>query len=341
MVRKTILIVLSITLIVSGYFAYQLNKQFNQIKHVTIDKSDQALGIKMNNLGDRLEEKLNYDKKTFYNDDVVNIALFGLDRRSPEESARSDSIMILTIDYSNKEIKLSSIMRDLRVPIEKHGMDKINHAYSYGGPQLAVKTINQNFGTNIKDFVAVDFDGLKKIIDVYGGVTVLINDNEISYVNQCIANSENYLSKAGKQLLNGEQAVAFSRVRYIGNGDFERTERQRKILVDMIHKTRDSGLSSFPGYVAEIMPHVQTSLDKTTILSLGMKCFKEDIKTLEEERFPLDGYWEDTKISGVYYLSADIDKTKQHIVDFIYGSASKVSQDLACFQILFVNKAKS
>ena len=330
MVKKTIVIVLSITLIISGYLAYQLNQQFNQINHVNIDKSDQALGIKMNNPpGDRLEEKLKYDKKNFYHTDVVNIALFGLDRRFPEENARSDSIMILSIDYKNKEIKLSSIMRDLRVPIEKHGMDKINHAYSYGGPQLAVKTINQNFGTNIKDFVAVDFEGLKKIIDVYGGVTVNVKDNEVPYVNESIANRENYLHKGGKQLLNGEQAVAFSRVRYIGNGDFERTERQRKILVDLVFKTRDSGLSSYPGYVAEIMPHVQTSLDKATVLSLGIKGFREDISKLEEERFPLDGYWKDTKISGVYSLSADIDKTKQHIVDFIYGSASTAAQDLA------------
>jgi len=329
LVKKTILILLSIALAVSGYLTYQFNERLNQIRHVKIDKSDQALGIKINNPGDRLEESLNYDKKNFYNEDVVNIAFFGLDRRYPEENARSDSIMILTIDYKKQVIKLSSIMRDLRVPIEEHGMDKINHAYSYGGPQLAVKTINQNFGTDIKDFVAVDFEGLKKIIDVYGGVNVKIKDNEIPYVNQCIANREHYLNKGGKQLLNGEQAVAFSRIRYIGNGDFERTERQRKILVDIIHKTRASGLSSFPGYVTEIIPHVQTSLDKTTILALGMKGFKDDINTLEEERFPLDGYWQDTKISGVYYLSADIDETKLHIVDFIYGSAGTSPRDLA------------
>lgn len=301
-------------------FSYNVFRQFSQIKTVEIEKSNEALGIQADSPGGEAAKDQSNNMGGYSMDDVINIALFGLDKHTSNENGRSDSIIIFTIDYENKEIKMSSIMRDLRVPIENHGKDKINAAYSYGGPQLAIKTINQNFGTDIKDYIAVDFEDLEKIIDYYEGVNIDVKDYEIPYMNELIDDPQKHLHIGGVQLLNGKQAVAFSRVRYAGNGDFERTERQRKVLKELILKTRDKGIYYFPGCVAQLLPYVQTSMDKSTILSLGKECFSRNINTLEEERFPVDGYWRREILSGIYYLTSDLVVTKQQITDFIYNN---------------------
>ena len=137
-------VIISILLLtIGGIYAYG-NHLFNKIEKIEIDKSD--VGIK-----DEVEEKL-----SAYSDSVINIALFGIDAEDGGVG-RSDSIIIATIDTTHKKFKLTSIMRDSYVAIEGHGDDKINHAYAFGGPQLAIKTLNENFDLNIDDFVAVTY----------------------------------------------------------------------------------------------------------------------------------------------------------------------------------------
>ena len=115
--------------------------------------------------------------------EIINIAFFGVDRRAVNEASRSDSIMILSIDEMHKKIKMSSIMRDTYVEIKNHGQTKINHAYAYGGPQLAIRTLNENFNLDIRDYVTVDFFNFEKIIDAIGGVTIDVKQDEISLIN--------------------------------------------------------------------------------------------------------------------------------------------------------------
>lgn len=310
MYKKTILFMLLLTILITAYTFLILN----QMKFVMINRTNESLGIKKYGVSD-LESKGIKDLNV--SEGIENIALFGLDKNKPNDSARSDSILIFTIDYKNKKIKVSSIMRDLRVPIENHGFDKINHAYSYGGPQLAIKTINQNFGMNIRDFVAVDFIALEKVVDSLGGVCIDVKDSEIPYTNENIHEKNNYVQKGGLQLLKGEQAVAYARVRKVGSGDFERTERQRKILIELLKKIQ-SRETSLPGYIGGILPYVETSMDKYDIISLSAKCIGQGVNTLEEERFPIDGYWKDDNIGGIYYLVTDLDATKKHLNDFIF-----------------------
>ncbi|MDZ7548740.1 LCP family protein, partial [Clostridium perfringens] len=135
---------------------------------------------------------------------------------------RSDSIMILTLDSVHNKLKLTSIMRDSYVNIPGRGLDKINHAYAFGGPELAVRTLNENFDLNIKEFMAVDFTSLPTIIDKLGGVTINIIPEEISHIPG--------ITSAGNQVLNGKQALAYSRIRYASGGDYKRTERQRTVV---------------------------------------------------------------------------------------------------------------
>lgn len=290
-------VIISILLVtIGGIYAYG-NHLFNKIEKIEIDKSD--VGIK-----DEVEEKL-----SSYSDSVKNIALFGIDA---EEGGvgRSDSIIIATIDTTNKKLKLTSIMRDSYVAIEGHGDDKINHAYAFGGPQLAIKTLNENFDLNIDDFVSVNFTTLPKIIDMLGGVTIDITSEEVSHIPG--------IDAAGTYTLTGEQALAYSRIRYATGGDYVRTDRQRTVLSKVFEKILCINVTQYPSLLSEILPMVQTNLDYSEILNLGNEVLKMGITTLEQERFPRDGYCEGKMIDKIYYLTFDKENTVQQLHDYIF-----------------------
>ena len=290
-------VVISILLVtIGGIYSYG-NHLFNKIEKIEIDKSD--VGIK-----DEVEEKL-----SAYSDSVINIALFGIDA---EEGGvgRSDSIIIATIDTTHKKLKLTSIMRDSYVTIEGHGDDKINHAYAFGGPQLAIKTLNENFDLNIDDFVAVNFTTLPKIIDMLGGVTIDITSEEVSHIPG--------IDTAGTYTLTGEQALAYSRIRYASGGDYVRTDRQRTVLSKVFEKVLSINFTQYPSLLSEILPMVQTNLDYSEILNLGNEVLKMGVTTLEQERFPRDGYCEGKMIDKIYYLTFDKENTVQQLHDYIF-----------------------
>ena len=295
-------VVISILLVtIGGIYSYG-NHLFNKIEKIEIDKSD--VGIK-----DEVEEKL-----SAYSDSVINIALFGIDA---EEGGvgRSDSIIIATIDTTHKKLKLTSIMRDSYVAIEGHGDDKINHAYAFGGPQLAIKTLNENFDLNIDDFVAVNFTTLPKIIDMLGGVTIDITSEEVSHIPG--------IDAAGTYTLTGEQALAYSRIRYASGGDYVRTDRQRTVLSKVFEKVLSINFTQYPSLLSEILPMVQTNLDYSEILNLGNEVLKMGVTTLEQERFPRDGYCEGKMIDKIYYLTFDKENTVQQLHDYIFEDIKK------------------
>lgn len=290
-------VIISILLLtIGGIYAYG-NHLFNKIEKIEIDKSD--VGIK-----DEVEEKL-----SAYSDSVINIALFGIDAEDGSVG-RSDSIIIATIDTTHKKLKLTSIMRDSYVAIEGHGDDKINHAYAFGGPQLAIKTLNENFDLNIDDFVAVNFTTLPKIIDMLGGVTIDITSEEVSHIPG--------IDAAGTYTLTGEQALSYSRIRYASGGDYVRTDRQRAVLSKVFEKVLSINVTQYPSLLSEILPMVQTNLDYSEILNLGNQVLKMGVTNLEQERFPRDGYCEGKMIDKIYYLTFDKENTVQQLHDYIF-----------------------
>lgn len=290
-------VIISILLVtIGGIYAYG-NHLFNKIEKIEIDKSD--VGI-----SDKVEEKLSQ-----YSDNVKNIALFGIDAEDGK-IGRSDSIIIATIDTTHKKLKLTSIMRDSYVAIEGHGDDKINHAYAFGGPQLAIKTLNENFDLNIDDFVSVNFTTLPKIIDMLGGVTIDITSEEVSHIPG--------IDAAGTYTLTGKQALAYSRIRYATGGDYVRTDRQRTVLSKVFEKILCINVTQYPSLLSEILPMVQTNLDYSEILNLGNEVLKMGITTLEQERFPRDGYCEGKMIDKIYYLTFDKENTVQQLHDYIF-----------------------
>ena len=270
---------------------------YNKVEKVEVDKEE--VGIT-----EEVEEKLSP-----YNNSVINIALFGVDSHDGS-TGRSDSIIIATIDTIHKKLKLTSIMRDSYVNISGIGNDKINHAYAFGGPQLAIKTLNENFDLNIQDFVAVNFDSLPKIIDMLGGVTVDVTEEEVSHISG--------INSAGTYNLTGAQALAYSRIRYATGGDYVRTERQRTILTKMYEKILSINPTQYTSLLSEGLSMLQTSLDYSKILELGTEVLKMGVTTLEQERFPLDGYCQGEIINGVYYLIFNKALTVEQLHNYIF-----------------------
>ncbi|HLR20767.1 MAG TPA: LCP family protein, partial [Tissierellaceae bacterium] len=269
----------------------------NRMDNIQISKDDKNLGITI-------------DTKDSKSNKVTNILLLGLDREHSGQNARSDSIMIASVDKKHKKIKLTSIMRDTYVDIEGRGMDKIGHAYAFGGPELSIKTVNQNFDMNIRDFFAIDFSGFESIIDSMGGVEIDVKPNEVSHVK---------VNNPGTQTLNGKQALAYSRIRKTGDGDYERTERQRVVLEKMLNKSMNLGVTKYPGLLNETLPYVDTSLSKMDILSLGTNVARSNIKDIEQYRIPVDGYLEHRMINGIFYIEpVSLEDNISLLKDFIY-----------------------
>lgn len=298
---SVIVVVLLLITTLTMYTLYLSNK----VQKHNISKNDTDLGISK-----EFKEKIDSNPNI---KNITNIALFGVD--SPDdknENGRSDSIMILTIDNVHNKLKLTSIMRDSYVNISNHGMDKINHAYSFGGPELAINTLNSNFDLNINDYAMVNFSTLPQIIDKLGGVDINIKDYEIPSL------STYGIYSPGKYTLNGEQALTYCRIRYDGNGDYERTERHRAVLNSLFEKFKEQNVAAYMSLADTILPLVKTSLSTTEIIKTGTIILTSGMKNLEQERFPTDEYSSGEIIDDVFYLTFDKENVKDQIHKYIF-----------------------
>lgn len=300
-------VILAFAVLGGGYFIGLLNKMDN----VKLDNTD---------LGIVEEEFKDYDNVN----KIKNIALFGIDAMDGQ-TGRSDSIMIATLDPVHNKLKITSIMRDSYVYIDGHGQDKINHAYAFGGPQLAIKTINENFGLNIKDYITVDFSSLPTIINLLGGVDIEITNDEIQSFNEYIdvlnyqeGTSSAKIYSPGLQHLDGIQALAYSRIRDTAGGDYMRTQRHRTVLNALSNKILSTPVTSYPSLLNELLPFVETSLTTSDILSLATNVAAIG-NNLEQDRFPRDGYAEGKLIDEIYYLTFDIETAKEQMRNYIFN----------------------
>ena len=217
--------------------------------------------------------------------------------------------MILTLDEPHNKVKLTSIMRDSYVDINGK-KDKINHAYSYGGPELAIKTINENFGLNIKDFISVNFNSLAAIIDQMGGVQLRITQEEVPHIPG--------ISAPGVHNLTGQQALAYSRIRYATGGDYQRTQRQRNLMQGMYEGFRYTEVMEYPGLISSFLPYVTSNMSASEMISIGTEYGKIISSGMDQYRFPRDGEGTNKMLNGVYYLEYDIKKAGEAIRAYIF-----------------------
>jgi len=253
--------------------------------------------------------------------DITNIALFGVDSREHDDTGRSDALLIMSVDKVHGKIKLTSIARDTRVYLSDRGSyDKITHAYAYGGPEMSIKTINQNFKTNIKEYVTVNFDQLATVINALGGVTITITEAERVSANENIAalGTGTLIQRSGTVLLTGEQAVGYSRIRKI-DSDSMRAQRQRTVLNAMFEKLKGRSLLEYADFVRQMLPNVETSLNYGDLMGLATIMFGSI--TMEQMAFPNDNsnarggiFYSD----GVWYYEYDLDVAAKQLHQFIY-----------------------
>ena len=242
----------------------------------------------------------------------TNIALFGLGSRTPGslgEGELSDTIIIASINNETKEVRLMSVSRDTYLNRADDTYGKCNAAYSKGGPKQAMEMLNTNLDLNIKYYVSIDFTALIKTVDLLGGVEIDVKEEEIDAINgymyetteiaekaedDSINRYNDFITEPGLQTLYGVQATAYCRIRKVGNNDFERTERQRRVIEQIVEKAKSAGLGTINSIIDEVFPLIATNIPQTTLIGMAASMMSYELG--ESSGFP--SYRSDARMDG-------------------------------------------
>ncbi|MGL4848043.1 MAG: LCP family protein [Clostridium sp.] len=259
---------------------------------------------------------------------ITNIALFGVDDRH-QLAGHGDAEMIFTIDRKHDELKLTSIMRDSYVQVAGHGMDKITEAYFYGGPELALSTINKNFDMNINKFITVGLQTMPKVVNLVGGVDIDLKPGDVKWINEYIAGENRinhtnvpYIYTTGVHHLDGTQATAYSRIRYSGNCQ-ERTARQRLVLTKIYEKLKQMPATKIPELLNEVLPYVKTNLTNAEFIEYGTEILEMNKSNILEARYPTNKLGHGIMVDGIFYEWLNQAETNKEMHAFIFGDPKK------------------
>ena len=224
---------------------------------------------------------------------VINVLLVGQDRRSGEGRMHSDAMILVTINKSTKKVTMTSFMRDMWVYIPDHYNERINVPYMVGGFDLLNKTLEYNFGVVADYNVEIDFYGFMEAIDLVGGIEIELTDAEARYLNRRgnwgVDEDYSWTLKEGVNKLTGSQALAYSRIREIGD-DFARTGRQRIVLTKLIDKAKTLNTTQLYELVKGVIPMVTTDMTNSEIMGLALELIPllSDLEIVSQ-RIPADG----------------------------------------------------
>lgn len=243
---------------------------------------------------------------------VRNILIIGTDGRSADDRGRSDSMILLSLNSRTNEIIMTSLMRDCYVEIPGYGWSKLNASYAYGGADLLMDTIEHNFDIRLDDYVSIDFMSFASIVDSVGGLDIEVTDAEAEEINVILISEVNelmgddrmsdLLDGGGKLHLNGKQTLSYSRIRKVGNSDFERTERQRRVMQMIIEKVKTFRPSIFVNLASDVMPDVSTNMSAAEMYLFSLRLpFALGYET-KQLRIPVDGSFHGEDVpDGDYY----------------------------------------
>ena len=305
-----LVMLIGVAVILSIWNGYK--KRINFVENVGVKQTE--LYMQMQQSGELLED----DEK------IINILLIGQDARQGESRQRSDSMILCTVNLHTNTLTMTSFMRDMYVDIPGYSANRINAAYQLGGMQLLDQCLLQNFGVVIDYNIEIDFDGFMKAVDVVGGVDIQLTQEEANYLN---ANGNwgvnddtawQWNLKEGMNRLSGEQALAYCRIRYIGNADFGRTERQRKVLTELMENCKDLSVRELDGLLKQILPLITTDMDSkqidryvTQLLPLISKLNTQQL------RVPADGAYRNDTVNGMSVLIPDLEKNRALLNDIM------------------------
>lgn len=255
---------------------------------------------------------------------VSNILLMGVDGEA-DSSSRSDSMILVSLDYKHNKIKLTSFLRDSWVYNPLKGKNtKLNAACTYGGPQLVIDTIEYNFGVDIDHYVMVDFEMFTNIIDSLGGVDVEVTKKEAKFINRTTRHTVDY----GESVhLNGAEALVYCRIRKL-DSDYMRTYRQRKVITALIGQARSAGIGKILSTMKDVFPMIQTDMSPAEITALAYKGgLSVLISDIEQNRVPTDDHVSSDTINGQWVAVVDIEATKDYLREFIYTNNIVIEED--------------
>jgi|LSQX01.2.fsa_nt_gb LCP family protein required for cell wall assembly len=268
---------------------------------------------------------------------IVNVAVLGVDEREGVEGSRSDSMMIATADYEHNAIKVTSLLRDTYVYIdEDYGFDKLNAAYSIGGAEKALKVINENFDVAVTDYVVIDFNSMPQMVNAVGGVDIEIKTyDELEWTNEYLwdvnekvnTHSPN-IPDIGLQRLDGNQALAYCRVRYAGHGDYERTQRQRAVFEQVLKKVIKQPPWKQIAFYNTVKPYIDTSLSFNQLMTYGGRMIFHRNARIEQAQIPDSRYLAEDMRGDVSYVFPDtLEDNIKALYRFIYESDYNPSQN--------------
>lgn len=268
----------------------------------------------------------------------INILLLGTDSRSAGkriQNIRTDTMIIASINQNDGRIKLVSLMRDMMVPIPGRGTDKINASTYFGGPNLAMKTVNECFGMNITQYAMIDMAGMADVIDILGGVYLDVSIEEQDQINHNIKEQASMImtfeewdedkyklhNYGSNMLLTGMQAVGYARIRYVGNGDFDRVSRQRTVLNALLKRaSEDISIGQLFSLVTQINSYLDTNLDIATIVKLATTVLTKGISSFEEGRIPINNtYVNEVRDKKSALYDVQLERNKERLHSFIYN----------------------
>lgn len=255
---------------------------------------------------------------------TYNLLLLGVDRREDDWYGNSDAIILVTVNHDVQKIFLTSFMRDLYAEIPDYGVRKLNAAHAIGGGPLIVETLENTYGVQIDNYARVDFNSMTDIIDALGGVDIEMSEEEAKSANNSIREmckmqgkkyKENKLKSGGKLHLNGIQAVAYSRIRKVGNSDYERTKRQRKVLTELINNAKKLKFRDISGLLNQVLPLVTHNVDPLTMVNLIARLPQMVTYDIVTDRIP----YEDMYYSQNEILIPELEATVAKLQETIYA----------------------
>ena len=287
------------------------------------------------------DSNLTFDGKTLLSDPkVLNVMLFGEDYSDGEDHGRSDSMIMMTIDNRHQKLKLTTFMRDTYVYIPGYDYQKINAAYMFGGPALAIKTIQANFGIKIDRYAVVNYESFVDIVDIMGGVDIELTEDEIGYINfQMYINDQvdgptTITDSPGVVHLNGTEALWYARDRgfyepdeYPGvvfeGDDWDRTRRQRNFLSTVFASMKNASLPQIVSIVGKVGPLVTTNFKKdeiTTLVANSLKYLKYDVEEFSVPHGNQGAEWDyvNDPVKGSYIQINDLDLERKEIASFVF-----------------------
>lgn len=265
----------------------------------------------------------------------TNIALFGLDTRTPGQLGkgnRSDTIIIASINNDTQEVKLVSVFRDTYLDLANGKFNKCNGAYSAGGPEQAMAMLNKNLDLDIKYYISVDFAALTETIDLLGGIYIDVDESEIGHLNNYTVETSKVtgvvtqkLTQTGLQLLDGVQATSYCRIRYTAGDDFKRTERQREVIGEIVSTAKKADISEINDIINAVFSKIATNYTNEEIIQMAPEMIGYSI--VDTQGFPFDRVAASVKGKGSCVVPVNLAENVKQLHEYLFGNYSYTPSD--------------